>query len=253
MNILGIDIGSRNTKIVLYDTQKHKIAFSAYKATDISATQTVNNLLEDMYQRLGPVSIDRSCVTGYGRKLYRDADLEKSEISCHARACSYLFPEARTVIDIGGQDSKIISLNADGSVKDFVMNDKCAAGTGRFLEMTAMRLMCDLDSLSRLASESDQTVPLSSTCVVFAESEIIGLLAGGHKVENIARAVNMSIAKRIYRQMAPLQCETPIVFTGGVAQGTDLAFCISNILATKLLIPDDPEITGALGAALIAL
>ncbi|MCK9557796.1 MAG: acyl-CoA dehydratase activase [Candidatus Cloacimonetes bacterium] len=253
MNVLGVDIGSRNTKIVVYDSLLNKIAFSAYKATDVSASQTVDDLLVEMYRHLGHIHIDKSCVTGYGRKLYSAADMVKSEITCHAKACSYLFPHARTVIDIGGQDSKIISLNEDGSVKDFVMNDKCAAGTGRFLEMTAMRLMCDLDTLSQLASQSDETIALSSTCVVFAESEIIGLLAKGHKVANIARAVHVSIARRIYAQMAPLQCELPVVFTGGVAQGSDLAQCISNILYTKLLIPDDPEITGALGAALIAL
>jgi predicted CoA-substrate-specific enzyme activase len=249
---LGIDIGSRNTKIVVLDSASQEIIFSAYRSTEISAARTVDMLLESLVAKLGELPIERSCVTGYGRKLYPAASIVKSEITCHATACNFLFPTAKTVIDIGGQDSKIITLNPDGSVKDFVMNDKCAAGTGRFLEMTAIRLQCDLDELSALAAMSDAVVPLGSTCVVFAESEIIGLLASGHKVQNIARAVNMSIAKRIYAQMAPLGCESPIVFTGGVAQGRDLSHCISELLKTPLLIPPDPEITGALGAALLA-
>lgn len=252
MLTLGIDIGSRNTKIVIFESDKQEIVFSAWQATQISATGAVDELIQKAQQAGAAENIAVSCVTGYGRKMYTQADTIKSEISCHATACYHLFPMARTVIDIGGQDSKIITLNADGSVKDFVMNDKCAAGTGRFLEMTAMRLECDLDELSRLASKSDLEIPLSSTCVVFAETEIIGLLATGNTVPNIARAVNMSIARRIYTQMAPLICEPPIVFTGGVAQGADLALCIGKMLKTELLIPPDPEITGALGAALLA-
>lgn len=252
MHKLGIDIGSRNTKIVLFDDEHGKILFSAYHATEISASRSVDILIDKMKQQLGNIEIATTCVTGYGRKLYTAADKVKSEISCHAKACHHLFPEARTVIDIGGQDSKVITLNPDGSVKDFLMNDKCAAGTGRFLEMTAIRLQCNLDQLSELAALSDSTIPLGSTCVVFAESEIIGLLAEGHSVANIARAVNMSIAKRIFAQMAPLQCEAPYVFTGGVAQSQDLALCIAKLLDNHLIIPEDPEITGALGAAILA-
>ncbi len=250
MKTLGIDIGSRNTKIVIFDHDLDKIAFSAWQATEISAEAGVEKLLSLAYKSISADEISFSCVTGYGRKIYKQADSIKSEISCHAKACHYLFPVARTVIDIGGQDSKIITLNPDGSVQDFVMNDKCAAGTGRFLEMTAIKLQCSLDDLSLLAADADQEIPLNSTCVVFAESEIIGLLATGHKVSNIARAVNMSIARRIYTQMASLNPQEPIVFTGGVAQGKDLSLCMGKILNTILLIPDDPEITGALGAAL---
>lgn len=251
MYSLGIDIGSRNTKIVILDALSKQIHYSDYTATGISATKTVEQLLEPAKAILD--QIDHSCVTGYGRKLYKAAKSIKSEISCHAKGCHQLFPTAKSIIDIGGQDSKIITLDEDGTVKDFVMNDKCAAGTGRFLEMTAKLLECEIDELSLLARESDKEVPLNSTCVVFAESEIIGLLAMGHRRENIARAVHNSIAKRIYAQMAPLSCQSPIVFTGGVALGSDLAFCLERLLKTELLIPQDPEITGALGAALLAL
>jgi (R)-2-hydroxyacyl-CoA dehydratese activating ATPase len=253
MITLGIDIGSRNTKIVIFDHQQRQVIFSAWQVTEISVTLAVEKLLAKAAKVLDIDDIAASCVTGYGRKMYGHADRIRSEIICHASACRYLFPEVRTVIDIGGQDSKIISLQDDGSVKDFVMNDKCAAGTGRFLEMTAMKLQCDLNELSQLASKADTEIPLNSTCVVFAESEIIGLLATGNQVSNIARAVNMSIARRIFAQMAPLQGELPIVFTGGVAQGRDLAVCLGKLLDTELLIPPDPEITGALGAAILAI
>lgn len=250
---LGIDIGSRNTKIVVFAPDEKNIVFSAYSSTEISAVQGVEKLLQLADKVVDTSQIISSCVTGYGRKLYKAANTMKSEISCHAVGCNYLFPEANSIIDIGGQDSKIITLNPDGSVNDFVMNDKCAAGTGRFLEMTAMRLGVDLDSLSLLASASDKELQLNNTCVVFAESEIIGLLAEGHNAENIARAVNNSIARRIFAQMSSLNCKAPIVFTGGVALGKDLALCLSKLVNSPLLIANDPEITGALGAAILAI
>lgn len=252
MKTLGIDIGSRNTKIVIFDKSQAQIAFKAWQATEINPSSAVDKLIQAAAPSQEIQDIASSCVTGYGRKMYKRADAIKSEIVCHAEACKYLFPEVRTVIDIGGQDSKIISLNENGEIIDFVMNDKCAAGTGRFLEMTAIKLQCDLPKLSQLAAESDTEIPLNSTCVVFAESEIIGLLATGNSVPNIARAVHKSIARRIYAQMSPLQCQAPIVFTGGVAQSADLVYCLANLLNTELLIPEDPEITGALGAAILA-
>lgn len=250
---LGIDIGSRNTKIVIFCPSTRQMVYSAYCSTEISAVQGVKHLLAKASEVVDIAQIRNSCVTGYGRKLYKEATMVKSEITCHATGCHYLFPHARSIIDIGGQDSKIITLNSDGSVDDFVMNDKCAAGTGRFLEMTAMRLGVDLCQLSLLASHSTTNLNLNNTCVVFAESEIIGLLAEGNNAENIARAVNNSIAKRIYAQMSALNCLAPVVFTGGVALGKDLALCLMNLLNTPLYIADDPEITGALGAAILAI
>jgi predicted CoA-substrate-specific enzyme activase len=137
-------------------------------------------------------------------------------------------------------------------VADFVMNDKCAAGTGRFLEMTAMRLGCEVDSLASLAAGATQEKKLNSTCVVFAESEIIGMMSQAVAAADIARAVHRRVAKRIYMQMSSLTWEAPVVFTGGVAQNPDLAMCLGQELKTELLIPLDPEITGAFGAALQA-
>lgn len=252
MYSLGIDIGSRNTKIVIWDLLQKSIAFQGYKSTEVKVTQAVEKLLENAAQCVDLSSITRSCVTGYGRKLYRSADKILSEITCHAAGCYQLFPECHTIIDIGGQDSKIIVLERGGAVKDFVMNDKCAAGTGRFLEMTALKLDCELEELSRRAAQATETLNLNSTCVVFAESEIIGLLAEGKKAEDIAKAVFESIAKRIYAQMAGLEIADQVVFTGGVAHSPQLRKYLSHLLQFDLAVPFEPEITGALGAAILA-
>ncbi len=250
---LGIDIGSRNTKVAVFDSATSTILFSSYKSTDINALNTVNELINDAYDKLNITCPDINTigVTGYGRKLYSYANSVLSEITCHAAGCLLLFPTANTIIDIGGQDSKIITIGAHRKVEDFVMNDKCAAGTGRFLEMTALKLGCELPMLSKLAILADSNLNLNSTCVVFAESEIIGMMATAHSANNIARAVHRSVAKRISTQMSALSWSPPVVFTGGVALNTDLATCISEELNSRLLIPPDPEITGALGAAIL--
>ncbi|MDD2542825.1 MAG: acyl-CoA dehydratase activase [Candidatus Cloacimonetes bacterium] len=252
MYSLGIDIGSRNTKIVIWNPQERTIIWQGYQSTEVSALAAVEKLLVLAASDCDLSKINKECVTGYGRKLYNKADKVLSEITCHASGCYELFPAGRTIIDIGGQDSKIISLEPAGGVKDFVMNDKCAAGTGRFLEMTALRLECSLHELSTMADQSDMELQLNSTCVVFAESEIIGLLAEGNTQQNIAHAVFMSIAKRIYAQMAGLSLIPSVVFTGGVAKSTHLKKCLETLFGTELLVPFEPEISGALGAAILA-
>ncbi|PKN72144.1 MAG: 2-hydroxyglutaryl-CoA dehydratase [Candidatus Cloacimonetes bacterium HGW-Cloacimonetes-3] len=251
---LGIDIGSRNTKIVVYDDVSFSICHYAYQSTDISVLNSVNMLIKEAYSALniGGDSIACIGVTGYGRKLYPKADSVLSEITCHAAGCKHYYPQARCVIDIGGQDSKIISIDTTGKVADFVMNDKCAAGTGRFLEMTALRLGCEVDALAALAGHSNLRLKLNSTCVVFAESEIIGMMATAISPEDIARAVHHSIVRRIAAQMASLAWEAPIVFTGGVAMNNDLALCMGEELGSTTLRTPEPEITGALGAAILA-
>lgn len=251
---LGIDIGSRNTKVVVFDSEASTILFSKHKSTEIDALYTVNELINDAYTKLNITytAINTIGVTGYGRKLYSCANSVLSEITCHAAGCLLLFPTVNTIIDIGGQDSKTITIGTHRKVEDFVMNDKCAAGTGRFLEMTALKLGCELSKLSELARLADSNLSLNSTCVVFAESEIIGMMANAHSANNIARAVNRSVAKRISSQMSGLSWSPPVVFTGGVALNSDIASCISEELDTNLLIPPDPEITGALGAAILA-
>lgn len=252
MYSLGIDIGSCNTKIVIWDPNSLQIIWQGYQSTEVSVTSSVDKLLSLSSAHCDVSLISKNCVTGYGRKLYRKADKVMSEISCHAAGCYSLFPDCKTVIDIGGQDSKIISLSGSGTVVDFIMNDKCAAGTGRFLEMTAFRLECSLDELTHLADQSEMDLKLNSTCVVFAESEIIGLLAEGYSSQDIAHAVYMSIAKRIYAQMAGIDAYPSIIFTGGVAKSDHLKKCLEILLGQSLDVPFEPEISGALGAAILA-
>ncbi len=250
----GIDIGSRNTKLVIFDTLSQSIIWSAYQSTEIKALDSVSNLFNNL--RLSEpgiyASIQKTCSTGYGRHLMTEADLILSEISCHATGIRFFFPDCRSIIDIGGQDSKIIALDSGGKVMDFVMNDKCAAGTGRFLEMTALRLNCGVDELSGIAATADTKLKLNSTCVVFAESEIIGLMALDTSRANIVRAVHISIAHRISAQIGSLSFEPEHVFTGGVALNSDLMACLEAELKLSLKRPEDPEITGALGAAILA-
>lgn len=254
MITLGIDVGSRNTKLILFDHQRHKILFQEWMATDIDPTKSIDCLYKKalLSLKLKDSAIAFRAATGYGRKIWPLADRVLSEISAHAAGIAWLNPDARTIIDIGGQDSKVIALDDNRKVFDFAMNDKCAAGTGRFLEMTAMRLGIQVSQLSDLAIKADSDIKLNNTCVVFAETEIISLMASKVSAANIVRAVHRSIAKRIFSQMSALNHQAPYAFTGGVAQNPDLASCISKELGSDLWIPPEPEITGALGAAILA-
>ncbi len=250
---IGIDIGSRNTKLVVYDSSLKQILFNNVCDTGVHPLQTVNNMLTEAMNTLHiePKDIFKTYSTGYGRKLIK-ADKSVSEISCHAQGVLFFYPEARSIIDIGGQDSKIICLEENGHILDFVMNDKCAAGTGRFLEMVALRLGVGCDKLSELAASAVNDLHLNNTCVVFAETEIVGLIAEGKSSSDIARAIHLSISERITAQLNQLKWQPPLVFTGGVALNSDLGATLSKLNCTQILIPPDPEITGALGAAIIA-
>jgi predicted CoA-substrate-specific enzyme activase len=190
--------------------------------------------------------------TGYGRASIDFASKTVTEITCHAIGARRLFPEAKTVIDIGGQDSKVIGLAEDGRVEDFAMNDKCAAGTGRFLEVMARSLDTDLQSLGRLSSLATEDVRISSTCTVFAESEVVALVAKGASKEDIIRGLHRSVAERIYAMAARLRAEPPFVMTGGVAKNSGVIAAFEERLGTKLLVPEEPQIVGALGAAIVA-
>ncbi len=252
LTTLGIDIGSRNIKIALCDRVSGALTYSAWRSTEVDPLRTMEALLAEAAEKTGSAEFGPTAVTGYGRKLYSKPAKILSEIACHARGVRFLFPACRTVIDIGGQDSKIITLSDDGKVRDFVMNDKCAAGTGRFLEMTALRLGCPLDEFSRLAKNSAQNLGINATCVVFAESEIIGLIAQNTDPASIANAVHESVARRVLTQLSSLDFAPPIVFTGGVAQNSALVESMSRALGEPISVPPDPEITAALGAALLA-
>ena len=200
---------------------------------------------------MSPEQVERIVGTGYGRNALDWADEVVTEITCHARGVKHLHPEARSIIDIGGQDSKMIFLDASGTVRDFVMNDRCAAGTGRFLEVVSGRLEIGLESLGARAALATEPVSISSMCVVFAETEIIGLLATGETPENIIAGVQKSIARRIV-SMAGRTIEGPVLFTGGVAliPGMDKVF--AEALDFPVGISTCPQMTGAIGAAITA-
>ncbi|HHT9130729.1 MAG TPA: 2-hydroxyacyl-CoA dehydratase, partial [Candidatus Brocadiaceae bacterium] len=191
--------------------------------------------------------------TGYGRIKVPFANEVVTEITCHAKGANYYFPKARTIIDIGGQDSKVIKVDARGNVLDFVMNDKCAAGTGRFLEVMARTVEIDLEDMGQISLSGKDNVSISSLCTVFAESEVVSLIGADHKTADICRALHISIAKRITAQVKRIGLEEEIVMTGGVAKNIGVVTELEKNLGCKIKISEEPQINGALGAALIAL
>ena len=196
--------------------------------------------------------IEFTVATGYGRITYKEADKQITELSCHAKGVAYLVKDARTIIDIGGQDAKVIKLDANGQMVNFGMNEKCAAGTGRFLEVMARVLGCTLSDLSDLAKQSDKEVSISSVCTVFAESEVISQLAGGEKIANVARGAHVAIAKRVAGMCNRVGVEPKVVMTGGVALNADMVDCMAKELGVPVQAAPDCQAAGAIGAALAA-
>lgn len=253
MLFAGIDIGSLSTDVVLLD-RKGKIAGSAIVATGASTKKACEEALSRALGEAGsaPSAIVFTVSTGYGREMVPSADLAVTEITCHARGARHLFPQARTVLDIGGQDSKVIRLTPDGKVADFAMNDKCAAGTGRFLEVMARTLEMDLEEMGPRSLLSRKTVAVSSMCTVFAESEVISLIASGTPPEDIARGIHLAIADRIAALAERVGMASPAVMTGGVAKNPGARRALEGKIGFPLLVPEEPQLAGALGAALIA-
>lgn len=249
----GIDIGSLSTEAVLLDGDGGVAGF-AIVATGASARKACDEALS---RALAAAEADASCIaflvsTGYGRERVASADRRVTEITCHARGVRRLFPEARTVIDIGGQDSKVIRLSRDGKVADFAMNDKCAAGTGRFLEVMARTLEMDLEDLGPCSLRSTKSLAVSSMCTVFAESEVVSLIASGAAPEDIARGIHNAVADRVAALAERVGTAPPAVLTGGVAKNPGARKALEERFGLPLLVPPEPQITGALGAALIA-
>ncbi len=250
---IGLDLGSRNTKIIVISIEDKQIAYRDCLSSGVNPRLTAQALIEKAKDALSIHSdeIQSICSTGYGRNL-TDSHNRLSEITCHTKGVLFFYPAAATIIDIGGQDFKLITVNEKGFIRDFLMNDKCAAGTGRFLEMVAQKLNLSCDELSRIHLSSKLPEILSSVCVVFAESEIIGLISKGKPVPDIILAVYHSIASRIVANLSHLSWQPPVVFTGGVALHKNLGIVFNQILETEVIIPAFPEFTGALGAALLA-
>jgi predicted CoA-substrate-specific enzyme activase len=250
----GVDIGSLSTETVIID-QTAAVRARNVILTGASSVKAANASYAQALAEAGLAAGDIAyCVaTGYGRNKAEFATARITEITCHAKGASVLHPEVRSVIDIGGQDSKVIRLGADGAVADFVMNDKCAAGTGRFLEVMARTLELDLDELGPLALRSDADVKVSSMCTVFAESEVVSLIGEGVAAARIAWAVCRSVADRTASLAERLGVTAPVVMTGGVAKNAGVVRALENRLGFALILPEDPQIVGALGAAHLAL
>jgi predicted CoA-substrate-specific enzyme activase len=249
----GIDAGSRAIKIVLFEGQQNKLLDFAVCDQGIDQENRTRVLFDTLLDRnsLKRQSVSAIVATGYGRHLLTFCDTTITEITCHAAGVVRHLPAAATIIDIGGQDSKLIRLDPSGRVRDFTMNDRCAAGTGRFLEVVAQRLEVPLEQLGAFAQKSDCPAQISSICVVFAETEIIGLLASGQSRENIIAGVQTSIARRLL-SMAGTHVDSPVVFTGGAALVSGMKEAFETLLSKPITICPAPQFTGALGAAILA-
>lgn len=248
---LGVDIGSLTTKVVLVNQERQMVA-RATGRSGYSGKEVALRLSEGLLAGQGLDRKDISTVaTGYGRVTF-PADREVSEITCQARGIAHLFGGARTVIDIGGQDSKVIKMLPGGKVADFAMNDKCAAGTGRFLEVMAGALEVRLEEVGDLALGAAGRCNISSFCTVFAESEVVSHVASGASKADILAGVCESVAVRVASMTSRTGLEPEVVFTGGVARNKGVASALARHLCLSLLLPEEPEITAALGAALFA-
>lgn len=249
----GIDAGSRAIKVVLLNADGLEVIASGIMDQGVEQDARARGLYERLLEEndLRPEAVSTIVATGYGRNVVSFADTTITEITCHARGVRQLVPEAMTVIDIGGQDSKLVRLNPSGGVRDFAMNDRCAAGTGCFLEVVASRLGLTLEELGEVAARSRKPAAISSMCVVFAETEIIGLLAAGTSPEDIVAGVQAAIASRV-SSMAGRTVEPPVVFTGGVAMVPEMDAALQSALGQPVAIAPEPQMTGALGAAILA-
>ncbi len=250
----GIDIGSNTIEALIWDSRSAQVLAYDIARTGISPGGSGRDSFERALERAGLKEKDLSCVaaTGYGRSVALFANDTITEITCQARGVRHLFPEARTVFDVGGQDSKIIALDETGSVLDFVMNDRCAAGTGRFLEVIAEAMGLDVEAAGGTSLKSKNLIRIAATCVVFAESEVVSLLSRGAKCEDVLAGIQRSIAERLVSLAGKVPLVAPIIFTGGVAKNPGTTKYLSEALREELLVPEEPQITCALGASLLA-
>jgi predicted CoA-substrate-specific enzyme activase len=245
----GVDIGSTMTKVVIIN---QSTLASVIGPTGPEHRKLANRVMEEALTQAGLAfeEITYLVATGYGRINVPFADKQITEISCHARGVGHLLPDVRTVIDIGGQDSKGIKLK-DGRAVDFVMNDRCAAGTGRFLEVTAESLGVSLEEMGRLALEAENKVEISSTCTVFAAQEVVAKLSEGAALADIIAGLHEAIATRIYGMVRRLKIEREVAMTGGGAKNVGLVKALEARLGFPVLLPPEPLLTGAIGAALL--
>jgi predicted CoA-substrate-specific enzyme activase len=250
---IGIDVGSTTAKGVLLDNEL-KVQAKFIMSTGASASLAVEKILEELAAQSG-LDLEEIPVvsTGYGRAQVETAAKSVTEITCHSIGVHSLNSEIRLLIDVGGQDAKVIRIGKDGRPEDFELNDKCSAGTGRFLEVMARVLGVSLDELGPLALKSDSPSSISSTCTVFAESEVIGHIGAGVNPADIAAGIHESMTTKIGALSKRVKVVPPVCVTGGVALNPAFRHYLSKHLGTELWIPDEPQLTGALGAAVQAL
>ncbi|MBT8340961.1 MAG: 2-hydroxyglutaryl-CoA dehydratase [Desulfatitalea sp.] len=252
MITVGIDIGSLSTKSAILGPDNEILAVDVRLTggdNQKSAIRTFNASLE--LTQLTERDVDFVVTTGYGRENVPFSDKYVSEITCHAKGMHLVMPEVRTILDIGGQDSKAIHVDEEGSVVNFQMNDKCAAGSGRFLEVCARALGLSLDELGDVSKKAEKGATMSSMCTVFAESEVVSLVAVGTPVEEIVKGIHESIAKRAASLMKVVGIHGPIGMSGGVAKNSGMIEALEDILDAKIGVSNYPQVNGALGAALI--
>ncbi len=242
----GIDIGSRSIELVVLDGSGplHRVK----APTTFDPMGQCRKLMEGMNGE--PIT-----ATGYGRKLFAESFGEKqvstiTEIQAYALGARFLYPEAQTVLDIGGQDTKVISLGQNGKVMKFEMNDRCAAGTGKFFEFMAVALQVPIESFGEFALRSDRRIQISSMCTVFAESEATSLMARGERAENIAMGLHMAIVQRTIAMLRRVGVSAPLLFAGGVARNPCVVKLLEETLGEPVIVPKDPDMVGAIGAAL---
>ncbi|NUO80903.1 2-hydroxyglutaryl-CoA dehydratase [candidate division KSB1 bacterium] len=250
----GVDVGSTQTKAVIIN-EKRQIVGRALIDTGANVTAAAEKAFRLALEesQLGDEEVEYVIGTGYGRYKVTFGNKQVTEISCHGRGAVHMFPSTRTVIDMGGQDSKAIRVSPKGEIVDFCMNDKCAAGTGRFLGAAAVALAIPLSELGATALTAEKPVRISTTCTVFAESEVLSWLGKGKKVEDILWGVHQSIAARSIGLLRRVGVDDEITFTGGVAKNIGMIRALEDGLGKKINVSEDSHFMGALGAALFAM
>lgn len=253
MIVAGCDVGSLSAEAVLLEDGA--ILGSEIILVRPTAEQSARDVMDKLLDRLGLShdDIGFAVATGYGRETIPFANANLSEISCHARGAHFLVPSVRTVIDVGGQDCKAIRVNEDGSVDDFVMNDKCAAGTGRSLELNAEALGVAVSELGPVSLEANEAIVITSQCSIFTELEIMHLLMEGRSTADIAAGINQAMSRRVKMLAGRVGVQNDVGITGGVSKNVGVVKCLEEMLNVKFVgFPEDPQIMGALGAAIFA-
>ncbi len=252
MQVAGVDVGAGTAKaVIMSDSNITSCSVKRISNNVVKAAEEVTNEALDK-AGLSLSNLDYVVATGWGRNAVSFANKTSSEIICHASGVYFLIPQVRTIIDIGAQDSKVTRVNEKGEVVDFIMNDKCAAGTGRFLEVMAQVLGITLEEMGPLSLTSENPCSISSTCTVFAETEVISLRAEGKHMNDLIAGIHKAIASRIIVMGSGIGFDNETVFTGGVAKNSGVKEALEEAGQVKITVPKEPQITGALGAALIA-